>query len=223
MDLALRSPDYVEELATHHVGGHLKVAPEHTDPETLRLMKRPQIDHFEEFAEKFSEASAKADKAQYLVPYFISAHPGSDIHAMVELAVFLKRHGYRPEQVQDFIPAPMDIATCMYHTGLDPISKQPVVVAKYLRERKWQRALMQFFQPANYLLVRDALISANRQDLIGNQSHCLIPSTPPKGTLKPPHRKRNTTDATNVVAAHRPRRPSVYARRVFPTGDGRDF
>ena len=175
MDLALRSPDYVEELSTHHVGGHLKVAPEHTNPETLRLMKRPMIDHFEEFAEKFSEASEKAGKAQYLVPYFISAHPGSDIHAMIELAVFLKRQGYRPEQVQDFIPAPMDIATCMYHTGLDPLSKQPVVVAKYLRERKWQRALMQFFQPANYFLVREALIKADRQDLIGNQRHCLIP------------------------------------------------
>ena len=189
MDLALRSPDYVEELSAHHVGGHLKVAPEHTDPETLKLMKRPQIDHFEEFSEKFSEASAKAGKTQYLVPYFISAHPGSDIHAMIELAVFLKRQGYRPEQVQDFIPAPMDIATCMYHTGLDPISKQPVVVAKYLRERKWQRALMQFFQPENYFLVREALIKANRQDLIGNQRHCLISSAPPKGALKPrPHR-----------------------------------
>ena len=196
MDLALRSPDYMDELATHHVGGHLKVAPEHTDPKTLKLMKRPQIDHFDEFAEKFSEASAKAGKAQYLVPYFISAHPGSDIHAMIELAIFLKDNGYRPEQVQDFIPAPMDIATCMYHTGLDPLSKQPVIVAKYLRERKWQRALMQFFQPENYFLVRDALIKANRQDLIGNQRHCLIPSTPPKGALKPkPHRPNTERSA----------------------------
>ncbi len=185
MDLAIRSPEYMDELTTHHVGGHLKVAPEHTDPKTLRLMKRPEIGHFEEFAEKFSDASAKAGKKQYLVPYFISSHPGTDIHAMIELALFLKRSGYRPEQVQDFIPAPMDIATCMYHTGLDPLSKQPVVVAKYMRERKWQRALMQFFQPSNYFLVREALITANRQDLIGNHGDCLIPSTPPRGDFKP--------------------------------------
>ena len=192
MDLAIRSPEYMEELTTHHVGGHLKVAPEHTDPKTLRLMKRPEIGHFEEFAEKFSDASAKAGKKQYLVPYFISSHPGTDIHAMIELALFLKRSGYRPEQVQDFIPAPMDIATCMYHTGLDPLSKQPVVVAKYMRERKWQRALMQFFQPSNYFLVREALITANRQDLIGNGGDCLIPSTPPRGEFKPRPHSRNT-------------------------------
>ncbi len=123
-------------------------------------MKKPDANDFEGFARAFREASAKAGKKQYLVPYFIASHPGSDLDAMIDLAVFLKRNGYRPDQVQDFIPAPFDIATCMYYTGLDPFTGEKVSVAKHLRDRKLQRALLQFFKPENYFEVRKALLAA---------------------------------------------------------------
>jgi uncharacterized radical SAM protein YgiQ len=118
MDLARNSPEYIRELTTHHVGGHLKVAPEHVDPGVLDRMRKPANDDFEFFTDQFRDASAEAGKKQYLIPYFIASHPGSDIDAMIELALFLKRNGYKPDQVQDFIPAPMDVATSMYYTGL---------------------------------------------------------------------------------------------------------
>ncbi len=184
MDLAQLSPDYMEELTAHHVGGHLKVAPENTDRATLHLMKRPGLDSFQRFADRFRDDSKQAGKEQYLVPYFISAHPGCDTDAMIDLAVFLKQNGYRPEQVQDFIPAPFDIAACMYHTGLDPMTMKPVYVAKFLRDRKVQRALMQFFEPANYFLVHKALTEAGRGDLIGDGCDSLIPSSPPAAAIE---------------------------------------
>lgn len=185
MDLARLSAEYVEEMAAHHVGGHLKVAPEHTDPGVLDLMKKPSIDDFRTFAGDFARASRKAGKEkQVLVPYFIASHPGSDLAAMIDLALFLKRSGYRPDQVQDFIPAPMDVATSMYHTGLDPFTRRPVAVARKLRERRLQRALLQFFKPENWFAVRDALVEAGRGDLIGDGRDCLIPSrAPPEAIL----------------------------------------
>jgi uncharacterized radical SAM protein YgiQ len=184
MDLAQMSPEYLHELAAHHVGGHLKVAPEHTDKNVLHLMKKPDVDNFGVFAEEFKKASEQAGKPkQFLVPYFISSHPGSDLHAMIDLAVFLKRNGYRPDQVQDFIPAPFDIATCMYYTGIDPFTKQKVFIARKLHDRKLQRALLQFFKPENYFEVREALIQAGRADLIGGGCDALIPAQPPKEAL----------------------------------------
>ena len=143
-------------------------------------MKKPDVSSFDDFAEGFQRASERAGKEQYLVPYFIASHPGSTVEDMIELAVFLKQRGYRPRQVQDFIPAPMDIATCMHHTGLDPLTMKPVATVKKLRDRLTQRALMQFFAPENYPLVREALIGAGREDLIGNGPRCLIPERPPK-------------------------------------------
>ncbi len=193
MDLAQRSPEYMRELVRHHVGGHLKVAPEHTDPEVLDRMRKPCNDDFEEFARKFNTESNRAGKKQYIVPYFIASHPGSDLDAMIHLAVFLKQNGYRPDQVQDFIPAPMDVATAMYYTGLDPFTKKPVYVAKQLRDRKLQRALMQFFKPENYFEVREALTKAGRTDLIGEDCDCLIPSRPPKEALQ---RRRSEANAS---------------------------
>ena len=178
-DLAAKAPEYLEELARHHVGGHLKVAPEHTSPEVLSLMKKPEVESFDEFAEAFQAASARAGREQYLVPYFIASHPGSTVEDMIDLAVFLKQRGYKPRQVQDFIPAPMDIATCMHHTGLDPLTMKPVHTVQKLRDRRTQRALMQFFAPENDALVREALVAAGRQDLIGNGKDCLIPARPP--------------------------------------------
>ncbi|MEC7725660.1 MAG: YgiQ family radical SAM protein, partial [Planctomycetota bacterium] len=126
MDLARFDDGYLEEMARYHVGGQLKVAPEHTSEKVLNYMKKPATSTFDEFAEKFHDASKRAGKEQYLIPYFIASHPGSGPEEMIELAVFLKQRGYKPRQVQDFIPAPMDIATCMYHTGLDPTTMQPV-------------------------------------------------------------------------------------------------
>ena len=191
LDLAKRSPEYVRDLVRYHVGGHLKVAPEHTDPDVLNYMRKPSNDDFEEFTEVFQEESTKAGKKQYIIPYFIASHPGSDLDAMIHLAVFLKHNGYQPDQVQDFIPAPFDVATAMYHTGLDPFTKKPVHVAKQLRDRKLQRALMQFFKPENYFEVRRALEKAGRQDLIGNDCDSLIPSTPPREALEARRRNAN--------------------------------
>ena len=222
MDLAQLSPEYLSELAGHHVGGHLKVAPEHTDPETLRLMKRPPLESFVSFARDFREQSERAGREQYLVPYFISAPPGSDLEAMIELALFLKRNHYYPEQVQDFIPAPLDVAACMYHTGLDPMTMKPVHVVKHLRARKLQRAVMQFFKPENYFLVRRALIEAGRQELIGDGRDGLIPSKPPQAA----HGARRSRAQRAAELDHRapsrhrtpgpgyrPGRPSAQRRR----------
>jgi uncharacterized radical SAM protein YgiQ len=184
MDLARRDRTYVRELVRHHVGGHLKVAPEHSDAEVLALMKKPDPKDFVEFDRAFREESAAAGKEQYLVPYYIASHPGSDLPQMIDLAVFLKTRGYRPDQVQDFIPSPFDIASCMYHTGLDPMTQKPVAIAKHLRDRRMQRALLQFFKPENYFEVRKALEKAGRRDLIGSGKGCLIPASPPPGAFE---------------------------------------
>jgi len=183
MDLARLSPEYIREVATHHTGGLLKVAPEHTDPEVLRLMKKPGPEDFSAFDAEFRRASARAGKEQYLVPYYIASHPGSDLNAMIDLALFLKRNGYRPDQVQDFIPSPFDIAACMYHTGLDPFTLQPVAIAKKLSERRTQRALLQFFKPENWFEVRKALVAAGRTELIGDGCDALIPARAPAEAL----------------------------------------
>jgi uncharacterized radical SAM protein YgiQ len=192
MDLAQLSPEYMKELAAHHVGGRLKVAPEHTDPGVLAAMKKPVIDNFSTFANDFNAASRKAGKPkQSLVPYFIASHPGSDLHAMIDLALFLKHNGYRPDQVQDFIPAPFDIATCMYYTGMDPFTKKKVYIARNLRDRKLQRALMQFFKPENHFTVREALIQAGRPDLVGSGCDCLVPADPPREAIEARRRRAN--------------------------------
>ena len=179
MDLAADAPEYLDELATHHVGGHLKVAPEHASEKVLQMMKKPGGDSFERFAARFKEASQRAGKEQYLVPYFIASHPGSGLDEMIELALYLKENGYRPRQVQDFIPAPMDIATCMYYTGLDPETLTPVESAQTASDRGLQRALLQYWEPRNHALVKRALERAGRRDLIGDGRECLIPTRAP--------------------------------------------
>ena len=184
MDLARRSPEYIKELTEHHVGGLLKVAPEHASDGVLDKMRKPSVGDFENFSEIFRDQSKESGKKQYLVPYFISSHPGSDINSMIDLAVFLKRNGYKPDQVQDFIPAPLDVATCMYYTEMDPFSKKPVFIAKSLKDRKMQRALMQFFKPENYFEVRKALQDAGRSELIGGGCDCLIPAKAPNEAIK---------------------------------------
>ena len=203
MDLALRSPAYIGEVARHHTGGLLKVAPEHAEAEVLRRMHKPAIGDFEAFARQFTQAAAAAGKKQFLVPYFIAGHPGSDLRAMIELALYLKRHGLRPDKVQDFIPGPMDIATCMYYTGQDPISGEQVYVPRGERERRLQRALLQYFKPENYGDVREALEQAGQLDLVGDRPQCLIPSHWPKGAGRKPGPSRAKGQSSSGYRPHR--------------------
>ncbi len=217
-DLAQRDPEYVRELAQHHVGGTLKVAPEHTHPEVLAAMKKPTIEDFEGFTEAFHRASAEVGKRQFLVPYFIASHPGSGVEEMIHLAEFLKRAGHRPDAVQDFIPAPMDVATAMYHTGLDPMTLKPVKVARKMRDRRFQRALLQFFKPENWFEVREALVAAGRQDLIGKEKHCLIPARPPREALIARREKKEGRGGRSGrdekrTAGYRPHRPGFKKNR----------
>lgn len=173
-----RGQEYLEELTRHHVGGQLSVAPEHVSDETLRLMKKPGIESYDRFTEQFRCASEAAGKDQYLVPYFISGHPGSTLNDMVEMALYLKRKGYRPRQVQDFIPTPMSLAATMYHTGIDPLTMKPCYTAKGLREKRLQKALLLYWNPEQHDLAREALTLAGRADLIGNRPECLVPPAP---------------------------------------------
>ena len=174
-DLAERSPEYVDELARHHVGGQLSVAPEHVSPRVLEKMKKPGIESYERFQTMFACASRDAGKEQYDIPYFISGHPGSTLTDMVELALWLKKNGRRPRQVQDFIPTPMAMATCMYHTGLDPMTMTPVYTATGLRAKKLQKALLLYWNPEQWPLAREALREAGRADLIGTGPDALVP------------------------------------------------
>ncbi len=182
-DLAQRDPEYVRDLANHHVGGILKVAPEHAHPDVLKAMRKPTVEDFDGFVRAFEKASKKANKRQFIVPYFIGSHPGSGVEEMIELALYLKKSGLRPDAVQDFIPGPMDMATAMYYTGLDPQSMKPIKVARKLKDRKMQRALLQFFKPENYFEVRQVLKEAKRSDLIGDGCECLIPLNPPREAI----------------------------------------
>ena len=166
MDLALKCGEYISEIARFHTGGQLKVAPEHISPKVLAVMKKPPVEVFKEFADKFLAESRKAGKEQYLVLYFISAHPGSTLEDMAELAVFLKERNIRPQQINDFLPAPMEYATSVYFTGLDPFTLEPVYVPKKETERRLQRALLQYYKPENRPLVLQALRHLHRPDLI---------------------------------------------------------
>lgn len=198
-DLAERSPEFIRELAQHHTGGQLSVAPEHTDPEVLKRMKKPGIQSYERFAQAFCTASDQAGKEQYLVPYFITAHPGSTLKDTIALAQYLKRNNMRPRQVQDFIPTPMAVATTMYHTGIDPLTMQAVPVVRELREKRRLKALILWWDEAQWPLSREALIAAGRRDLIGHRPDCLVPPERGRGMVRgepKPH--------TRVIGAGRP-------------------
>lgn len=187
-DLANGSPEYIKELARHHVSGQLKVAPEHCDNGVLSVMRKPPAEDFDMFTGKFMEESRKAGLEQYIVPYFISAHPGCGLAEQIELALYLKHHGIRPRQVQDFIPAPMTLAGDMFYSGIDPLTGREVYVPKSDKERRLQRALMQYFKPENAEDVRAALIEARREDLIGHGKGKLVGYAPKHATFtrKPP-------------------------------------
>ena len=176
-DYLLADPDetFFVEMCRNHVSGQLKVAPEHVSARVLRLMGKPDRAVFERFAERFAAVNRRLGKEQYLVPYLISAHPGARLEDAVQLAEFLRDHRLQPEQVQDFYPTPGTLSTCMYHTGLDPRNGQPVYSAKGLHEKALQRALVQYRLPGNGKLVREALRTAGRADLIGFSTKCLVP------------------------------------------------
>jgi uncharacterized radical SAM protein YgiQ len=183
-DLATRSPEYVKELATHHVGGYLKIAPEHTESEPLSKMMKPGIGSYDRFAEMFNKYSAEAGKKQYLIPYFIAAHPGTRDEDMVELALWLKRHGFRADQVQTYLPSPMSTATAMYHSELNPLRSlarpEKVAVPKGLKVRRLHKAFLRYHDPENWPLLRAALQRMGRGELIGSGEDCLIPRHQPR-------------------------------------------
>ena len=172
--LADSDPAFLRELCSHHVSGQLKVAPEHVSDGVLELMGKPKNQVYQQFVDRFVKMNRRLGKDQYLVPYLMSSHPGSSWKEAVELAEFCRDMGYMPEQVQDFYPTPSTISTCMYYTGLDPRTMKPVYVPKNPHEKAMQRALIQYRNPANYDLVKEALIKAGRTDLIGFDQKCLI-------------------------------------------------
>ncbi|HKC17800.1 MAG TPA: YgiQ family radical SAM protein [Steroidobacteraceae bacterium] len=186
-DLASESPEYVRELAQHHVGGYLKIAPEHVRDGPLQLMMKPGVGTYDRFKELFDKYSRQAGKEQYLIPYFIAAHPGTTDEDMLELALWLKRNGFRADQVQAFLPGPMATATAMYHTGKNPLRRvtrasASVVVPKGLRVRRLHKAFLRYHDAHNWPLLREALRRMGRADLIGPRRDQLIPSWQPRGT-----------------------------------------
>ena len=166
--------DFFRELVEHHVSGQLKVAPEHVSPNVLKMMGKPNRDLYDKFVKKYYEINKEKGKNQFLVPYLMSSHPGSTLNDAIILAEYVRDMNYNPEQVQDFYPTPMTLATTMYYTGIDPKTMKPVYVAKTKHEKAMQRALIQYRNPKNYDLVHQALIKANRLDLIGYEKNCLI-------------------------------------------------
>jgi uncharacterized radical SAM protein YgiQ len=184
-DLALASPAYVEELVKHHVGGYLKVAPEHTEPGPLAKMGKPGMASFEEFRVLFERFSRQAGKEQYLIPYFIAAHPGTTLRDMVALALWCKQNKFRPDQVQAFLPSPMALATTMYHTGKNPLRPihrrggETVAVARNEKDRRLHKAFLRYHDPENAPALRAALIHLGLRDLIGHGQGCLVPPERP--------------------------------------------
>ena len=182
--LADKKDHFLEELCKYHVSGQLKVAPEHICDSVLKLMGKPENQVYEKFAKAYRNMNKKLGKKQYMVPYLMSSHPGSHLKEAIALAEYIRDLGYMPEQVQDFYPTPGTISTCMYYTGINPLDGKPVYVAKKGRDKAKQRALMQFKNIENYDLVKEALIEANRRDLIGFGPECLIPPRPIGGNSK---------------------------------------
>jgi radical SAM superfamily enzyme YgiQ (UPF0313 family) len=179
-DLAIRDPEYVKELVTHHVGGYLKIAPEHTEDAPLSKMMKPGIGAYDEFKRLFEKYTKEAGKEQYLIPYFIAAHPGTSDEDMLNLALWLKKNGFRADQVQAFYPSPMASATTMYHTDKNPLHKvtyksEKVETAKSPEQRKLHKAFLRWHDPKNWPLLRKAMAEMGRQELIGDGENQLIP------------------------------------------------
>lgn len=179
-----KNPEFFEELCKHHISGQLKVAPEHVNNRVLSQMGKPTKEVYNRFVKRYFEINKKIKKEQYLVPYLMSSHPGSDLNAAIELAQYIKDMGYTPEQVQDFYPTPGSLSTTIYYTGFNPFTGEKVYVPKSTHEKNMQRALLQFTKPENYNLVKEALVKAHREDLIGYGQKCLIPPVPQRRPSK---------------------------------------
>jgi uncharacterized radical SAM protein YgiQ len=206
-DLAVQSPEYVKELVTHHVGGYLKIAPEHTEQGPLTKMMKPGIGTYDTFRQMFEKYSLEAGKKQYLIPYFIAAHPGTSDEDMMKLAVWLKRNGFRADQVQTFYPSPMATATAMYHSGRNPLRRvgqgsEPVDVVRGERRRRLHKAFLRYHDANNWPLLREALKAMGRADLIGNGKHHLIPTFQPllDGNYSSARRKNSTVGKPATAA-----------------------
>jgi len=192
-DLALKDPEYVEELVTHHVGGYLKIAPEHSESNTLDKMMKPSIDAYDEFKKLFDRFSRKAGKKQYLIPYFIAAHPGCEDEDMLNLSLWLKEHGFKPDQVQTFYPSPMALATAMYYSGKNPLRKvryksENMSVCKDIQQRRLQKAFLRYHDEKNWPVLRKALRDMGRGELIGDSPGCLVPAEKPVGKVRSRYR-----------------------------------
>ncbi|SEA57061.1 YgiQ family radical SAM protein [Variovorax sp. YR216] len=201
-DLAVQSPEYVKELVQHHVGGYLKIAPEHTEQGPLTKMMKPGIGSYDKFKQMFEKYSAEAGKKQYLIPYFIAAHPGTSDEDMMNLALWLKRNGFRADQVQTFYPSPMATATAMYHTNKNPLRKitrdsETVDIVRGEKRRRLHKAFLRYHDANNWPLLREALKAMGRADLIGNGKHHLIPTWQPltDGSYQSARRKNSTPTA----------------------------
>ena len=203
-DLAVESPEYVKELVTHHVGGYLKIAPEHTEGGPLSMMMKPGIGTYDRFKQLFEKYSLEAGKKQFLVPYFIAAHPGTRDEDMMSLAVWLKKNGFRADQVQTFYPSPMATATAMYHSGRNPLRKissssEPVDIVRGEKRRRLHKAFLRWHDAKNWPLLREALKAMGRSDLIGNGRQHLIPTYQPLNTESyESARRSNSSPATSV-------------------------
>jgi uncharacterized radical SAM protein YgiQ len=199
-DLAVQSPEYVKELVTHHVGGYLKIAPEHTEEGPLNKMMKPGIGSYDKFKRMFEQYSKEAGKEQYLIPYFIAAHPGTSDEDMLNLALWLKRNGFRADQVQAFYPSPMATATAMYHSGKNPLRKityksDGVAIVKSDAQRRLHKAFLRYHDPKGWPLLREALIRMGRADLIGPGKNQLIPLHQPATDSYQSARRKNSTPA----------------------------
>ncbi len=201
-DLAIKSPEYVKELVTHHVGGYLKIAPEHTEAGPLTKMMKPGIGNYDKFKQLFDKFTLEAGKKQFLIPYFIAAHPGTSDEDMMNLALWLKKSGFRADQVQTFYPSPMATATAMYHSSKNPLRKitrdsETVDVVRGEKRRRLHKAFLRYHDPNNWPLLRDALKAMGRADLVGNGKHHLIPTYQPlTGGCYDSARKKNSTILT---------------------------
>ena len=210
-DLAIKSPEYVKELVQHHVGGYLKIAPEHTEGGPLSKMMKPGIGSYDRFKQLFEKFSEEAGKKQYLIPYFIAAHPGTSDEDMMNLALWLKRNGFRADQVQTFYPSPMATATAMYHTSLNPLKgihrderAERVDIVRGEKRRRLHKALLRYHDPNNWPLLREALKSLGRADLIGNGKQHLIPTFQPAtdGAYQSARRKNSTPPKGRLLTQH---------------------
>ena len=205
-DLAVRNPEYVKELVTHHVGGYLKIAPEHTERGPLDKMMKPGIGTYDRFKKMFEKFSREAGKEQYLIPYFIAAHPGTTDEDMMNLALWLKRNGFRADQVQAFYPSPMATATAMYHSGKNPLRKvtyksDGVNIVKSEQQRRLHKAFLRYHDPKGWPMLREALERMGRADLIGNGKHQLIPTYQPQTDEYQSARRKNSTPAGSKKVA----------------------